>query len=202
MSLGGRSVYGRNYFSQPHPFGIPMSTAEFRSPQTKLDSDFPSTAPLTSASWFRRRRPSRCLRTIHTRHPSMAAIDVTQSIFAPPESSGCPQPCLVSSILASKVPEGGSCVVYRCGEFVDPCRGRALPSYRFPSHSALPSCSSNTGLQPVRLTAWNPQGVKPTLGLHGISTDGAVGRLLISLLPYVHGQNMLSPLLGKLTPLQ
>jgi len=32
-----------------------------------------------------------------------------------------------ASLLAAKVPEGGSCIVYRCGEFVDPCRGPHIP---------------------------------------------------------------------------
>ena len=29
--------------------------------------------------------------------------------------------------LAAKVPEGGTCTVYRCGELIDPCRGPHLP---------------------------------------------------------------------------
>jgi|UniRef100_A0A7S4LLU7 threonyl-tRNA synthetase len=33
-----------------------------------------------------------------------------------------------ASILKNKVPEGGQCTVYRCGDFVDPCRGPHLPS--------------------------------------------------------------------------
>jgi threonyl-tRNA synthetase len=32
-----------------------------------------------------------------------------------------------SKILASKVPEGGFCTVYRCGKLIDPCRGPHLP---------------------------------------------------------------------------
>ncbi|KAK7198175.1 threonyl-tRNA synthetase [Novymonas esmeraldas] len=32
-----------------------------------------------------------------------------------------------SKILASKVPNGGSCTVYRCGMLIDPCRGPHLP---------------------------------------------------------------------------
>ena len=32
-----------------------------------------------------------------------------------------------SKILASKVPEGGSCTVYRCGNLIDPCRGPHIP---------------------------------------------------------------------------
>eukprot|EP00759_Apiculatamorpha_spiralis_P047434 PhF_6_TR43126/c1_g1_i1/m.65959/K01868/TARS, thrS; threonyl-tRNA synthetase len=32
-----------------------------------------------------------------------------------------------SSILSSKVPEGATCTVYRCGELIDPCRGPHLP---------------------------------------------------------------------------
>lgn len=32
-----------------------------------------------------------------------------------------------SKILASKVPEGGTCTVYRCGMLIDPCRGPHLP---------------------------------------------------------------------------
>ncbi|GET92645.1 threonyl-tRNA synthetase, putative [Leishmania tarentolae] len=32
-----------------------------------------------------------------------------------------------SKILASKVPDGGSCTVYRCGMLIDPCRGPHLP---------------------------------------------------------------------------
>ncbi|CAJ1034623.1 TGS domain/Threonyl and Alanyl tRNA synthetase second additional domain/tRNA synthetase class II core domain (G, H, P, S and T)/Anticodon binding domain containing protein, putative [Leishmania lindenbergi] len=32
-----------------------------------------------------------------------------------------------SKILASKVPDGGTCTVYRCGMLIDPCRGPHLP---------------------------------------------------------------------------
>lgn len=32
-----------------------------------------------------------------------------------------------SKILASKVPEGGTCTVYRCGMMIDPCRGPHIP---------------------------------------------------------------------------
>jgi threonyl-tRNA synthetase len=32
-----------------------------------------------------------------------------------------------SKILASKVPEGGFCTVYRCGNLIDPCRGPHIP---------------------------------------------------------------------------
>ncbi|ORC84121.1 threonyl-tRNA synthetase [Trypanosoma theileri] len=32
-----------------------------------------------------------------------------------------------SKILASKVPENGTCTVYRCGHLIDPCRGPHLP---------------------------------------------------------------------------
>ncbi|KEG07962.1 threonyl-tRNA synthetase [Trypanosoma grayi] len=32
-----------------------------------------------------------------------------------------------SKILASKVPENGTCTVYRCGNLIDPCRGPHLP---------------------------------------------------------------------------
>ncbi|KAG5467255.1 hypothetical protein CUR178_00896 [Leishmania enriettii] len=32
-----------------------------------------------------------------------------------------------SKILASKVPDGGSCTLYRCGMLIDPCRGPHLP---------------------------------------------------------------------------
>ncbi|KAG5492554.1 hypothetical protein JKF63_01132 [Porcisia hertigi] len=32
-----------------------------------------------------------------------------------------------SKILASKVPDGGSCTVYRCGMLIDPCRGPHVP---------------------------------------------------------------------------
>ena len=31
-------------------------------------------------------------------------------------------------ILFNKVPEGSNCVVYRCGNFIDPCRGPHLPN--------------------------------------------------------------------------
>lgn len=32
-----------------------------------------------------------------------------------------------SKMLATKVPEGGSCTIYRCGMLIDPCRGPHLP---------------------------------------------------------------------------
>uniref|UniRef100_A0A7S1N0P4 threonine--tRNA ligase n=1 Tax=Eutreptiella gymnastica TaxID=73025 RepID=A0A7S1N0P4_9EUGL len=33
-----------------------------------------------------------------------------------------------ANILRNKVPDGGQCTIYRCGEFVDPCRGPHIPS--------------------------------------------------------------------------
>eukprot|EP00667_Euglena_gracilis_P002181 EG_transcript_2180 len=33
-----------------------------------------------------------------------------------------------ADLLRAKVPDGGRCVIYRCGSFVDPCRGPHIPS--------------------------------------------------------------------------
>ncbi|CUI14539.1 threonyl-tRNA synthetase, putative [Bodo saltans] len=48
-----------------------------------------------------------------------------------------------SKILASKVPEGGSCTVYRCGNLIDPCRGPHLPDTgRVKSYAVTKNSSS------------------------------------------------------------
>jgi len=67
-----------------------------------------------------------------------------------------------SIILASKVPEGGTCTVYRCGKLIDPCRGPHLPdTSRVKAFAVTKNSSSyfqgkaeNAGLQRVYAIAF------------------------------------------------